>query len=146
MSRALRTQPSAPAPVGPDAALAACAGTPEGPARETLASAARRHGLSTTRVSEILTEAGVYQRVGSNRGKGGLRLPVADVDRAMAAHRRAMERPSAPADEPPKPAPVPDAHVPDAEGNVACESCWSIAFLTRGRITACRWCRGTARW
>jgi hypothetical protein len=121
-------------------------GVSDDEATESLTSAARRYGRSTTCVSEVLQAAGVYRRDGSNRGKGGLQLRVADVDRAMRAHLRAVAKPLAPAVADVNPERPVDAHVPDAEGNVACGTCWAISFLTRGRIRVCRWCRGSASW
>lgn len=125
--------------------------------RETLTSAARRYGRSTTNIGAILSAAGVYRRERGNIGRG-LQLLVADVDRAMQAAGATVRVPSTPATptlrEPPPdaangceaPARPADAHVPDAEGNVACGACWSIATLTRGRVIVCRWCKGAESW
>jgi hypothetical protein len=121
-------------------------GVSDDEATESLTSAARRYGRSTTCVSEVLQAAGVYRRDGNNRGKGGLQLRVADVDRAMRAHLRAVAKPAAAAVADVAPERSDDAHVPDAEGNVGCSTCWAIAFLTSGRLTRCRWCRGSASW
>lgn len=121
---------------------------------ESLTSAARRWGRSTTRVAAVLDAAGVYRRGRGNIGRGPLRLRVEDVDRAMRATGAAPRGPrldARPSElEPPAvdapAAPAADAHVPDADGNVGCETCWAIATLTRGRIIRCRWCRGSAAW
>lgn len=103
--------------------------------RETIGAAAKRHGMSYGRVWNILAAAEVFA---PGTGVVGA-LPVEAIDRAISAHLRA--RPPAAgagASRPP--------HVPDASGAVGCETCWSIAFLTRGRITTCRWCAGRSTW
>jgi hypothetical protein len=110
-------------------------------ATESLTAAARRYGRSTTCVSEVLQAAGVYQRDGNNRGKGGLQLRVADVDRAMQAHLRTVAKPTVAAVEAVAPVRPVDAHVPDAEGRVGCGACWAMAWLSRHRVVVCRWCR-----
>lgn len=116
---------------------------------ESLASASRRWGRSATHVARVLAAAGVYKSGRGNLGRGPLRLRVEDVDRAMRAAGTTPRGPGRPAPPPTTEAPAlptVDAHVPDADGNVACATCWAIATLTRGRVTRCRWCRGAETW
>jgi len=121
------------------------------PERETIGAASRRHGMPYVKMWRILADAGVF-----TPGAGVVPpLPVEAIDRAIRAHRGALQSPSAPSTrEPPRdatpgaaaPARPVNAHLADAEGRVACGPCWSIAVITRGRVTTCRWCRGSASW
>lgn len=89
---------------------------------EMLTEAAARYGKTRRGMRARLDAAGVAPR------RTG-RYLVAEVDAALK-----------------KPEHTPGAHLPDAEGRVACGPCWAIAVITRGRVTTCRWCRGSASW
>lgn len=84
--------------------------------RETLRSAARRHDVTPEWMCQILAREGLYQRSRAQSGRGGVRVDPAAVDAVMAARRRHLRTPR-------------------------CWTCWSMAEITCGRVTTCRWCR-----
>jgi hypothetical protein len=127
---AVVVDPSSPPPrrPRPEPVYVERATAPRPPRREfwTLSDLAERHGLRRPALKALLDAAGV-------RGRKRGRYALGEVDAAVAA-RKAQE--SAPPATPPGLAP----HEPDADGNVGCATCWSMAFITRGRSTVCRWC------
>ena len=93
---------------------------------ETLGDAARRHGMQRGGMGGLLRAAGVQP-------VGGRYVP-AEVNAAVETRHQAPARAEL------------EPHQPDADGNVACGSCWSIAAITEGRVTRCRWCAPAAGW
>lgn len=120
-----RREAIAPDRVSPHRFVVAARPGPAPARRESINAAAARFGMGPGALASLLDAAGV-----DRCHPGG--VEVSAVAAAVEARQRAA------ADD--------RAHVPDAEGAVACGACWSIAAITNGRQTRCRWCSPTGGW